>query len=93
MQTIKDIVSNVVAQMAAHKPFEGIDVGEVWYKVSSESREHTKVRNFSDGRMLVVVDSPARIFKLTVEKQRILQSLQREIPQLKTIEFKVGKIS
>ena len=92
MHPLKEIVTNVVTHLAAQKPADGVDVGAVWLRVSRESRAHTSVKDFTNGRLQVTVDSPARLFRLTIQKQKLIQELKDILPGLAALDIQVGKV-
>jgi len=44
-----------------------------------------------DNQLIVNVDSSAWVYHFNLKKNKILQNIQKEFPEIKRIYFKVGK--
>ncbi|MCB9719558.1 MAG: DUF721 domain-containing protein [Candidatus Omnitrophica bacterium] len=94
MDNIEDIIKDVIGNMASRKMEEHDKIHRLWVNVLSETElKHTKLLGVKDGRIAVVVDSPAWLYQMNTRKRKILQILKEELATVESIYFKVGKIS
>ena len=54
--------------------------------------KHTKIIGIKEDGLLVCVDSPAWLYQMRIRQTKILEQLKAEIPYIKYIRFKMGKI-
>ncbi len=94
MDSIKDIIPRVIEKMARER---GQHVGErdtleqAWQDIlGKQDSRHTRLRGYRNGDLLVLVNSPARLYHLRMRKAKILKQLHEKIPAIKNITFKVG---
>ena len=96
MDSIKDIIPQVVEKMVRWRSQRsgGHDTLEqVWQNVlEKQELRHTRLIGPRDGKLFVSVDSPARLYHLRMRKTKILKQVQKEIPEIQDIIFKVGAI-
>lgn len=93
MDRIKDIVHQVIDKIAEKKTAEHKSIDHIWQNfLGHKELQHTRLVGINEGRLLVVVDSPAWLFQMNIKKQRILARLKEEIPEIQHIHFKIGKI-
>ena len=93
MDNIKDILNNIVGDIAAKNPNIQSKVDDIWKNVLEEQDlKHTKLLDLKDGVLYIVVDSPAWLYQIQIKKRKILKRMQDEIPEIKRIQLKVGKI-
>lgn len=94
MDNIEDIIKNVIGDMASRKMEEHDKIHRLWMNVLSETElKHTKLLGVKDGRLAVIVDSPAWLYQMNTRKRKILQLLKEEVETIESIYFKVGKIT
>ena len=94
MEEIKDIVHKVIDHMAARKPQEQNKIRRIWDRfLKGQGLEHTKILEFKDGNLVVNVDSAVWLFQLNMKKANILAVLREDVPEVKNIFFKVGKVN
>ena len=92
MENIKDIVPLVVKNISEQRLHQGNDLQAAWEHAAGEkTAKATHLVGIKEGKLLVVTDSPARIFDLTLRKKDLLMKLQPVLPELKDIAFKIGK--
>ena len=93
MNTIKDILQQVIGNLSLNKPDDQNKIQRIWQNIiDTRTAQHSVLSNFSDGLLTVVVDSSSRLFQMNLQKKKILEQLQDEIPQIKNIQFKIGKV-
>ena len=93
MDNIKDIVSQVIKKASTKKDGAANDLEEIWQSLlDKKEMEHTKILGMKDDRLWVEVDSPAWLYQMNLRRIKILRGLSREIPQIKSLYFKVGKV-
>ena len=92
MESIRDIIPQVIENLASKKPHVNRNIHEVWKMAAREHAEHSAVKDLQRGMLRVNVDSSARMFQLSTFKGELLKILKKEIPELADIIFKVGKI-
>jgi predicted nucleic acid-binding Zn ribbon protein len=94
MDQIKDILQQVVKNISEHKVPEVDNLQSTWeHAVGKKTAQHTHIVGTKKGTLLVLADSPVRIFDLTLHKARILKQLQEQLPEILEISFKIGKVT
>ena len=93
MNDIKNIINRVIGDLANKKDQGGKQIASIWCAVL-EKKElvHTHVAGLKEGTLFVDVDSPAWLYQMNVKKTKILRLLKEEIPEIKNIRFKIGKV-
>ena len=92
MESIRDIIPQVIENLSLKKPNSKRDIQDVWRTVAGEQAEYCAVKDFQKGMLKVYVDSSARMFDLSTRKNDLIKNFKKEIPDLQDIIFKVGKI-
>ena len=94
MDNIKDIVQGVIGKLSHRGVGEGQRIKEAWEKtVSDQEQKHAVINEFSDGMLIVAVDSSAWLYQMNTKKTGILTKLKKECPEIKKVYFKIGKIT
>lgn len=91
MDSIRDIISQVIGNLATKKPYSKRNIHEVWKIIAGDQANHSAVKDFNNGFLKIHVDSSARLFQLNLRKDDLIDDLKKEIPHLKDIIFKVGQ--
>ena len=92
MEPIKDIIPQVIESISQKKPEAQSKLQRIWQSIVGEkSGQHTVIGGFKDNALLVLVDSPAYLFQMNLKKRKFLEQLKEEFPELKEINFKIGK--
>jgi len=93
MDNIKEIIHQVISQIADKKPDEVNKIDRVWQNIlDKEDLKHTKLVGERQGKLSVVVDSPAWLYQMNLNKSKILKRIKDEIPNIKYISFRIGKV-
>lgn len=93
MDRIKDIVGQVIEKIAEKKAAGHKRIDQVWQNIlEKKDLQHTCLVGIKEGKLLVAVDSPAWLFQMNIKKQRILERLKEEMPEIQRIHFKIGKV-
>jgi hypothetical protein len=93
MDSIKNIINTVIGNIAEHNPDKHDKVERIWANVLNEKElKHTKIIGIKEDGLLVCVDSPAWLYQMRIRQTKILKQLKDEIPYIKYIRFKMGKI-
>ena len=93
MEQIKDIVSQVIANISSGKPGVQSKIQRVWQNLcDKKTAQHTAIAGLQKGSLVINVDSPAWLFQMNLQKRKILEKLKEEIPELSHIHFKIGKV-
>ena len=94
MEEMKDIVKKVFAGIAGNKTADRQEqISKVWEKVLKNQRlTQAKISGLKEETLVVNIDSPARLYQFNLKKKKILEEIHQEIPEIKKIYFKIGKI-
>lgn len=93
MDQIKDIVKKVFGDISTKTIAEQKKLGDVFEKVLKDNHiSGVKISGFKDGQLFVNVDSSARLYQITLIKNKILNDLKSELPDIEKILFKIGKV-
>ena len=94
MDNIKDIVHQVVGKMASRMPETQEKLERVWISaLQKDEIKHVKIVGIKDGKLMVHVDAPSWLYQMSIRKQKILYQLKEDCPEVKTISFKIGKVT
>jgi hypothetical protein len=88
MDSIKNIVSDVIGKMSSGDGGHFKDIQAVWVKISKD--EGSRVSDFKDGCVTVSAGSSLRLVKLNLNRESLLKELKKEFPSILKISFKVG---
>lgn len=93
MDNIKDVVNKVIGGIADKRPDVHNKLDAVWKNLLTEQeRKHAKLNGIKEGVLSVSVDSPAWLYQLRTRQAKILKQLKEDIPDVKSIRFKIGSI-
>ncbi len=93
MDSIKKIIPDVIDQLTIKKGASLDKIYRVWqHALNKIDSAHSIVYGIKDDVLIVHVDSSARLFKLKWRKKYYLKVINEEIPQIKDIVFKIGKV-
>jgi hypothetical protein len=94
MDDIKNILNTVIGNIADRNPDVHNKLDRIWSNLLNEKElKHTHIIGIKEDGLLVHVDSPAWLYQMRVRQTKILKQLKEEIPQIKYIRFKIGKIT
>lgn len=93
MDNIEDIVKNVVQKISQRVPQESEKIERIWLNCLEKSEsDHTRLEGIKKNKISVIVDSPAWLFHMNTRRGKILKRIQEEIPDIRGIYFRIGKI-
>ena len=93
MEPIKEIIPQVIENISQKKPETQLKIQRIWQNTAGDKLgPHTSIAGLKDDTLYVHVDSPAYLFQMNLKKKKILEQLREEIPELKNINFKIGKV-
>ncbi|GEM_PF-484291 len=93
VDTIKDVIHQVMAGMSVGRPDVQTKIQGSWKKIFSErDRRHINLIGFEKGELVVNVDSPAWLFQMNTHKKKTLEALHQDVPEVTGIRFKIGKV-
>lgn len=91
MDSIKNIIPQVVEKMAQQRADSQIALERIWGRLFEKSElQYVKLVGIRDGKLHACVDSPARLYHLRLRKAKILEEIRKEIPEIQDILFKVN---
>ena len=89
MDSIKNIVSGVIGQMASGDGGHFKDIQAAWVKISKD--QESWASDFKDGSLTISAKTSMRLVRLNLDRESLLKALQKEFPSVKKICFKVGR--
>lgn len=93
MDNIKSVINKVIAGIASKNPDTHNKIDGVWRNLlTKQELKHTKLNGLNKGSLFVLVDSPAWMYQLQTRQTKILKELKENIPDVKSIRFKVGSV-
>ena len=93
MDNIKDIINQVIGQIAEKQPNNQSKLERIWLNVlEAKELEHTRLVGLKNGWISAYVDSPAWLYQMKIRRGKIVERLKQEIPEIKNISFKIGKV-
>ena len=93
MDNIKNIVNTVIGNIAEKSPDTHNKTERIWKNLLNEKElKHTKVNGVKEETLFRCVDSPAWMYQMRIRQTKILKQLKEDVPGIKRIRFKMGKI-
>jgi hypothetical protein len=91
MDDIYQIVQTVIGRISAGLPREQ-QILQIWDRLlNNEEKRHSSIIKIQKGQLEVGVDSSVWLYQLKLKKKTLLEQLQKEIPDIENIYFKLGK--
>jgi hypothetical protein len=87
MDSMKDIVSNVIGRMSSIKGGAFADIQDAWARISKD--QNSRVSGFKDGCVTISAKNSMRLVKFNLNREALLKELQQEFPSIVKISFKV----
>ena len=79
--------------MAQRQPDQQHQLEQAWTEIlDDKKRTHTRLIGIRDGKVSVLVDSPAWLYQMNINKETILRKLHEKLPEVTQVQFKVGKL-
>ncbi|MDD2689125.1 MAG: DciA family protein [Candidatus Omnitrophica bacterium] len=91
METIKDTIKNVMKGFKAQKNGDNPQ-GLLKKTLTKRELAHIKFNYFKKGVLGWNVDSSSWLYKLSLEKEDILQGLNKKNKTIKDIRFRIGEV-
>ena len=92
MDSIKNIIPQVINSLSRKKVNNQSKIPEIWQNIlDKDARQHAAVSDFEQGHLWVNVDSSPWLYRLNLQKSKILKKLKEEIPEIQKLSFKIGK--
>ncbi len=92
---LKDIVKKVIASLEEREK-EELDVSKIWEKAAGKkASKHTKPAFLKSKRLVVNVSDSSWLYKLTLEKDRLIQGFNKNLKggkKIKELQFRIGEI-
>lgn len=92
---LKNIVKKVIAKIE-EKENEESDLLKIWRKtVGKRASGHTKPAFLKAKRLVVNVGNSSWLYKLTLEKGRLLQELNKNLKgrkKIRELQFRIGEV-
>ncbi len=94
MEAIKTLINGVIQKLEVkQKELEQEDPEIILKKFLTKSDlAHIKFNYFKRGVFSIKVDSSVRLYNLSLQKERLLAGLSKNLPAVKDIRFVLGEI-
>ena len=93
MDNIKDIVHQVIQNIADQRVVQQKKIEQVWQVcLSKEELEHAQLQGEQAGILLVVIDSSAWLYHFKTRKSAILKKIKEELSGIQDIKFQLGNL-
>jgi hypothetical protein len=95
MEAIKDTVGVIMQALKAGKAASAeVKSEEALKKVLTKKElKHIKLNYFKKGILGIKVDSSSWLYKLSLEKESLLNGLRKDLTEIKDIRFSMGEIN
>lgn len=94
MDNIKDIIKDVIGQIAEKNVSQLTEVSDCWMRtVSPKEAKHCCVSGLKDGTLYVTVDSSMWLFQIKRQQKKLLQKMKHKFEEIEKIYFKIGKLN
>ena len=88
---VHEILPEVIKSISRRDIQDQISLEKLWQDVSGSDYDYAGITGFKDGCVFVQVDSPARLFKMRLQKQGLLTKLKKQRNDIVNISFKIGR--
>ncbi|UCD54658.1 MAG: DUF721 domain-containing protein [Candidatus Omnitrophota bacterium] len=92
---LKDIVKKVITDLEKREK-EELDVCKIWEKVAGKkASKHTKPAFLKSKRLVVNVSDSSWLYKLTMEKDKLIQGFNKDLKgrkKIKELQFRIGEV-
>ena len=78
MDSIKDIIHDVIGQMSKAQGPKGVDINGTWQRISGGAGSSAVA--LKEGTLTVHVDSAMRMVRLNSRKEELLEGMKKEFP-------------
>ena len=93
MDNIKNILEGVIKDLSKSAPKTIETAEKFWFNLLEEKeRKHTFFLGEKNNNIFINVDSPTWFYHMRTRKNTLLQKIQAELPHIKNLIFKVGKV-
>lgn len=94
MEAIKDTIQKVIRNLGSKNKSAAEDnpVALLGRMFSKKDLRHIKFSYFKKGILVLNVDSSARLYTLTLQKEPLLAKLRGVSPKAKDIRFRIGEV-
>ena len=90
---IKNIIKSVIGRLSECQKASPSEIQQVWDSlISEQEKKHAKIHDYHNGLLIIFVDSPAWLYQFNLKKEKLFNSIQNKISDLKKISFQVGKL-
>lgn len=89
---IKDVVTRLIKKWEKSRTNK---ILKTWEEALGEEAKHTKPVKFDKGTLVVVVENSSLLYKLTIEKRKILECFNKRYTgkkKIKDIRYRVGVV-
>ncbi|MCK9432083.1 MAG: hypothetical protein PHQ84_02280 [Candidatus Omnitrophica bacterium] len=95
MENLKKTLDGVMRRLSAKQEVFCDNGPQGWLKKALTKKElgHIKIKYFNKGILGIDVDSSVWLYVLSLKKETLLKTLQKNDPGLKNIYFRIGDIS
>ena len=94
MDNIKDVIYRVIEQLSKKNVDPHAKIEKIFEDVlSPRELKHVRLGEIRNHELIIYVDSSAWLYEMNTKRSRILQRFKEEIPELKEIHFKIGKVT
>ena len=87
---VNEILPEVIKSISRRDIQDQISLEKLWQDVAGEESGRAIITGFKDGCIFVQVDSPARLFKMRLQKPGLLTKLKKQRNDIVNLSFKIG---
>ena len=88
---VNEILPEVIKSISRRDIQDQISLEKCWQDVAGTDADHCGITGFKDGCLFVQVDSPARLFKMRMQKAGLLTKLKQQRKDIVNLSFKIGR--
>ena len=92
---LKDIIKKVISDLEKK---EEVDILKIWEKVvGAKAAKHARPTFFRSKKLIIKVSDSAWLYKLTLEKGRLIEKLNNDLmgktkKMIKELQFRIGEV-
>ncbi len=92
---LKDIVKKIISGLEEREA-EETDIVKIWERaVGKKASKHTKPVFLKSKRLIVTVSTSSWLYKLTLEKNKLIESINNDLKgkkKIKELQFRIGQV-
>ncbi len=88
---VNEILPDVIKSISRRDIQDQISLEKLWQDIVGAETDRAVITGFKDGCLFISVDSPARLFKMRLQKPGLLTKLKQQRKDIVNLSFRIGR--